>query len=72
MSGEPEVSDRKENSTSILVGWLAIFLLGAGLVIIVLIVHIRRKSDGWLFDLPLLVSCLLYARSYALRLLKKG
>lgn len=72
MSKELEVSDRKEESTPRLVSWLAISLLGASLVIIALIVHIRRKSDGWLFDLPLLVTCLLYARSYASRLLKKG
>jgi len=70
-SEELKVSERKAESTQKLFCWLAIYSLMAGSVTIFLIVHIRRQSDRWLFDLPLLVACLAYARSYALRLLKR-
>jgi hypothetical protein len=65
------VSDRKEESTQKLVCWLAIYSLMAVSVTIVLIVHIRRQSDRWMFDVLLLLACLAYARTYALRLLKR-
>jgi hypothetical protein len=65
------VGKGKEESTQRLIWWLAIYSLMAGLVTIFLIIHIRRQSDRWMFDILLLVACLAYARSYALRLLKR-
>ena len=63
-------SDGKQPRTQILVCWLAIFAFAAGCVTVGLIYHIRAKSDEWLFDLPLLMGSLAFARSYALRLLE--
>jgi hypothetical protein len=70
-SEEPKVSDRKEESTQKLVCLLAMYSLMAVSVTFFLFVHIRRQSDRWMFDVLLLVACLAYARSYALRLLMK-
>jgi predicted membrane channel-forming protein YqfA (hemolysin III family) len=66
------VSDRKEESTQRLVSWLVIYSLMAATVTIFLIIHVRRQSDRWIFDIVLLAACLAYVRSYALRLLKRG
>ncbi len=66
-------SGQKEESTRRLICWLSLFSFGTGFVTLGLIDHIRKGTNQeWLFDLPVLLSCLVFARSYALRLLRRG
>lgn len=72
-SKELRESSQKEESTKKLVYWLSIFAFGAGAVSVGLIDHIRRGTNQeWLFDLPVLLGCVTFACSYAVRLLKRN
>ena len=69
-SKELKQSGVKEESTRKLVCWLSIFAFGAGSVTLGLLYDIRSKSSQVWFDLPILLTCLIFARHYALRLLR--
>jgi hypothetical protein len=65
-------SGANEESTGKLVCWLSIFAFGAGSVSLGLLYDIRSKSSHAWFDLPILLTCLIFARNCALHLLKKS
>ena len=69
---ELKQSGLKEESTGKLVCWLSLFAFGTGCVTVELIHDIHSKSNQVWFDLPILLSCLVLARNYALRLLKRS
>jgi len=61
----------KEESIRKLVGWLTIFAFGAGCVTVELIRDLHNGSNQVWFDLPILLTCLVFARNYAWQLVKK-
>ena len=71
-SGELKQSGIKEESSRKLVVWLTIFAFGAGCVTVELIRDLHNKSDQAWFDLPILLTCLVFVRRCALRLWKRS